>query len=384
MMADSMLNLHHLVQNNPIQTGGAGRYQGLSLPEKAVTNKVNTFTPNYDQILSKAYNALESRSLPIKQTESVKTTEQEDFSPQSVTDRIMGFIEDRLAKEKAKGASASDLENLYQQAVSGVEKGLREAKEIIENSGLLKGQVQENFNATANMLADRLEKLGQSYSQGTTANPKPGVQLTSNTVAESQQRSFQMEVMTQDGDRVTLIVNASQSRSSSSVDFSMGAVGLNAAMTQLNSQNEFSFQVEGNLDQAEIAALSDLFSQVNGVAETFYNGDVEQAFDQAMSVGMNTDELAAFRVDIQQTKTVVAQNTYTAIDSQSDRGRNPSSTNVLDRLTEFADRVKQAKTAIASTFQPIANANDMFNGLVSDLHSANNSQKSFSRYIESL
>ena len=55
-----------------------------------------------------------------------------DFSPQAVTDRILGFVRDRLETERANGASEAKIKDLYQQAVSGVERGLREAKDIIQ------------------------------------------------------------------------------------------------------------------------------------------------------------------------------------------------------------------------------------------------------------
>ena len=46
--------------------------------------------------------------------------------------------------------------------------------------------------------------------------------------------------------------------------------------------------------RGELAALNDLFSQVNDIADSFYSGNVGEAFEQALAVGYDSDELAAF------------------------------------------------------------------------------------------
>src|SRR5690606_33124314 len=101
-------------------------------------------------------------------------------------------------------------------------------------------------------------------------------------------------VMTQEGDRVKIQVSSGQSFSSDQVKFNGSGTSVDGFEMSFSSFDSLSFSVEGDLNESELAALNDLFGQVNDVAETFYGGDVEQAFNQAMDVGMNPEQLASF------------------------------------------------------------------------------------------
>ena len=64
-----------------------------------------------------------------------------DYTPEKVAGRILGFIEQRLQSEQAAGADPSKLKGLLEQARSGVEKGFAEARKILDGMGVLQGKV---------------------------------------------------------------------------------------------------------------------------------------------------------------------------------------------------------------------------------------------------
>lgn len=400
-----MYSFNPLFKNNFLgsDSGFPGRGHGfghqhapgqMKRADAALPATAGTSVQQIEQTLALAYEKLQvtaSRSV-VGVDSSTAAPAETDFSPQAVTDRIMGFVKDRLETERASGASEAKIQDLYQQAVSGVEKGLREAKDIIQAQGLFQGDVQDNFYDTVTRLADGLEALGEELFgvelDTTASEPAPALVAQNSAVAFQRDRSFEMEVVTQDGDTIKLIVNSGQSGFANQSSVQGDGVELQSLSAGFASYDNLSFSVEGELDAGEISALKDLFGQVNSVAETFYGGNVEQAFDQAMSVGMDSEELAAFAVDIQQSETIAVQDTYVAIENMSGAGRDNNSANVMPRLGEFARSVRDASEAASSIDGGRLSAPDLLRELVSRFYSDSGSQQdnsaSFKRFIESL
>ncbi len=307
--------------------------------------------------LSIAYERLQGQVSGRMQPDAVSKSSQvspsnSDFTPQSVADRIMGFIGDRLQQERDNGASEGRLQQLYQQALKGVEQGLREAKGVLQSQDLLQGENKQNFYDTVNLVANGLEQLGESLFDKEMA--MDSIDKGSQT-SLSRQRSFEMEVITQDGDRVTLQVQAGQQLSAGSD-------------MQFTHFENLSFSVEGELDEEERAALTDLLKQVNIVAGEFYEGDVELAFDQALTVGMNTDQLAAFAVNMHKAHTVTANQAYTSVDNMvGPTVQNPMA-DIMERLAGFADSLRHARDQIESAQQSVFNGRDFLDQAVAELY----------------
>lgn len=306
-------------------------------------------------------------------TTTEPTPDINDFSPQAVADRVVGFIAQRLQQEKANGASDEELQNLFQQGLKGVEQGLREGREIIQGQGLFDGEVKDNFYSTVNLVADGLEQLGQELF-GSEAPQESIFAASSSEVFVSQRRSFEMEVITQDGDRVTLLVNSGQQYSSKNLEFNSDDVSLSSSEENFISFDNLAFSVEGDLDESEMSALSELFSQVNDVAGVFYGGDVEQAFDQAMNVGMNSEELAAFTVNMNQSETVAMKDAYVSVENMAGPVRHNPMEDMMSRLGSFADKIAQAKEQLAQLQSQAFDLGGLFGDVVGNLHSNSQSQ----------
>ena len=60
----------------------------------------------------------------------------------------------------------------------------------------------------------------------------------------------------------------------------------------------YQLEVSGELDEGELAAISDLFSQLNEVSALFFEGDFQNAFASALEVGFNSSEIASFSLDL--------------------------------------------------------------------------------------
>ena len=240
-----------------------------------------------------------------------------DYTPEKVAGRILGFIEQRLQSEQAAGADPSKLKGLLEQARSGVEKGFAEARKILDGMGVLQGKVASDIDDTYQKIQDGFSDLDKRF------NPDAALVEGSTNIAAYSERfaaqaeTFDMEVTTRDGDRLRIsIAQASANWSQSGVVASSNGNGSSVvASSQSGSLQIGAWQVsvEGELDDEERAALEKLFGQVQDLSNKFYAGDLSGAFDRAMALEMDGEQLASMSLRLTQTTVRQATDAYSAV-----------------------------------------------------------------------
>lgn len=305
------------------------------------------------------------------------TNAEEDFSPASVADRILGFIENRLNQEKAAGASDDVLHQRFKEGLDGVRQGMEEARQELEKRGMFEGAVRDDYFDTFGRVQQGLDTLKEQFlgdstgvSQGNpTVTQTTGSRtiLESQTTAISESREFDMEVKTQDGDVVRISVSSQRDFSAMLTRLQTDDMDANAFSSEFTASNAFSFEVEGELDEGEISALKDLFSQVNDVAATFYGGDVEAAFDQALSVGYDQNELAGFAANMTQSQSVAVTQAYTDVANAGGGSVGSGENSPLRALMDFARAARAAHQNLQGAVGTFQNGDELFRQLLSQL-----------------
>nr|WP_288455085.1 DUF5610 domain-containing protein [uncultured Pseudomonas sp.] len=258
------------------------------------------------------------------------TAKQDDFSPEKVADRVMGFVEQRLKSEAASGASPEKLQQLLDQARSGVQKGFDEARKILDGMGVLKDKIASDIDDTFKRIQQGFAGLDKLYGSVPSAGEGNGVTPTSSDRFAAVAESFELNITTRDGDRLRVSVaqaSAAWSRTE----------GANSQSGSLQIGG-WQVEVEGELDDEEKAALGKLFSQVQDLSNSFYSGDMAGAFDRAMALDMDSSQLASMSLRLTQTSVRQATDTYGAVSNQG--GQPASATN--GALTDYAQGLLDA------------------------------------------
>ncbi len=261
----------------------------------------------------------------------------DDFTPDKVADRVLGFIGQRLQNEAAAGADSDKLESLMAQAREGVEKGFAEAREILDGMGVLKGKVAEDIDSTYNKIQKGLQDLEQPHAskpQDSRSSQIAAAAYSERLYARSE--TFDLQITTRDGDRLHILVaaasaNWSQTAAVASSDGSNSLAALSSRSGSLQ-VGGFQVQVEGELDNEERAALEDLFGQVTDLSKQFYAGDLAGAFDRAMQLDMDGSQLASMSLRLTQTTVRQATDAYSTVAQQG--GQAASAVN--DSLVDYA------------------------------------------------
>lgn len=64
-------------------------------------------------------------------------------------------------------------------------------------------------------------------------------------------------------------------------------------------EEKFAFSVEGDLNEAELKAIFDVFEKVGDLASSFFGGNIEEAFQKAVDMDIDMGQLQSFNLDLQ-------------------------------------------------------------------------------------
>ena len=120
-------------------------------------------------------------------------------------------------------------------------------------------------------------------------------------VSVERNRSFDLAIKTADGDIATIRIQQQESGSASSqvsISERGRALSLSASATYSNALDA-TVSVKGTLNAQETASINALVQQVNGVADDFFAGDMDQAIRGAASISITDESLSAFAFDLQ-------------------------------------------------------------------------------------
>lgn len=261
-----------------------------------------------------------------------------DYTPDKVSDRILGFVEGSIKAKAASGADPAELQDMLEQARKGVEKGFAEAKKILDGLGLLGGKVAADIEETYSKITAGLDKLGESLgvpSSDSSTTPDSTTSISgdySSRTYRAQAQSFNLDLTTLQGDKIHIqAANASSSDSSKSADGSSSSKTIQVA--------GYSVQVDGDLNDEEMASLKDLFSKVSDISDKFYSGDLQGAFDQAVKLDINGTQLASLSLNMT-SASVRATEAYGSVSGGSKAGANNSA--LQDYAKSLVDGLQSA------------------------------------------
>ena len=276
----------------------------------------------FEQLLQKGYESLRTggRYQPVPAAGSGE--------PGAAAERILGFIERRLQRDIAEGADSEALASRLEAGLEGFKRGFADAREQLQDLGLLRGPVAQKRDATYDRVLAGVDALGEQYADAGTQSPAAaplsvtpavagvGVASGFNQYSYAQRNSFSFELETADGDTVRIQADAREFRAASTRFAAVGdgeqVVTAQSFATAYGNSQQFSLSIEGELDADELAAINDLLGRVNDLSRQFFGGDLEGAFNSAVNLGYDSSEIVGFalnlsRVEVERVTTAYQQ-----------------------------------------------------------------------------
>ena len=322
-------NIHANAQQTR-RSGGLGAGKGLQPGSNPTAQALSS-------LQDKAQNAL-TREIPGMDASALKKVDANDYTPDKIADRISSFVAMGLENARAKGKSEEEVQVLYDSAVKGVEQGFKEAKDILDNLKVLNGDIATQVQATEDATFAALEKLSPSK-PAETVSATGGT--TSLAAAERYQRAddFSLTLKTREGDVVKVNFSRSLDAQSSFATVQDGK-GNQATRVDLSRTEKtgYEFSVEGDLNEEEITAIQDLMRDVGQVANDFYGGDVQKAFDQVSNVSFDTKQLASMDLRMSRSEQTSSVQQY----QKTQQLENPERANAGRRLGHLANDLRDS------------------------------------------
>ena len=240
-----------------------------------------------------------------------------DFTPTAVADRILGYVETAITQ---RAGSTVEAQSMLEQAKEGIEKGFKEAREILKNMPQMTDEINAQIDETESLVSKGLENL-ENISIDTPQQQQIG-QLISESASLSSQftqsSEASIQIVTRDGDQIDVSFSAFV-QTSASQSVAIDSRGVSASFdASFESSASFQFSVQGNLDEGERDAVNELLEDVGELANKFFNGDVQAAFNASLELGFDSEELKSFAVDFQQTTTFEVAQAYQRTEQLSD------------------------------------------------------------------
>ncbi len=101
-----------------------------------------------------------------------------------------------------------------------------------------------------------------------------------------------IRIRTQEGDIVRFDLRRVEKMSIEDASFTDGEIISSSTEIEMSSRSRMRLRVEGDLNEAEYAAVRNVFAQAEAIAEEFFGGDLVAAFDMAAGIQFDSEQLA--------------------------------------------------------------------------------------------
>ncbi len=283
-----------------------------------------------------------------------------DFSPEAVSRRIIGFVGNYMEKLREGGASEERLKTVFESAQSAVSKGIEDATEKLAGLEWLTDGVKTNIADTKTQIDKGFDTLSDRFFETQKAAEIEAIKSGAAISSETQYRrtsSTDIQIETRDGDTVSLSLSALQAYqeqiAAARVDSDSGSASEYSRYTSSQSEFAFEFSLDGELDDAELEAINSLVTDLADVADTFFSGDMKSAFEQGLKLGYNSDELSGFAMNLNYTESFRQSSAAAAYGKTQGNSENNLGQSVVKPLAEYNKALSDSVERVSAQFDNI-------------------------------
>lgn len=303
----------------------------------------------------------------------------ENKSAEDVAATMLDHVQRGLDQLRSQGAGEERIQQRLDAAKAGIAKGYEQAEQQLKDMGLLNDDLQAEIDKGRELISQGLDGLQDSSSSAADGNEasKSYVSGASRYASMAMQsNSMSMELVTKDGDKVTLSFSQQAKSYSYNSQDESGSLAINGFEQGLAWQMD----VVGNLDEGEQEALSNLLQDVEKLSSSFFSGDLGSALDQAMSLGFDGNELASMSLNLRQESFSSVSRAYNSVQPKLPTPElerlsapllayNDDYLNALEQAKAFAEPEKLINDLVDQMF-PDGHLKDIFQAYNQGLQSA--------------
>lgn len=392
-----MANPHHPQFNHHHHIGHSLKPQISKSPETiSISERSVIALKMVHQSISAKFSSVQglNNEIPAPENEQSNT-----FDFEAVAKNVMSFVNSSLNAAKSRGVSTSELEEMLGQARQGANSGIDEAIEELSELNALDEELAKGIEQARNLINTAIDETQEDLVDDSEALPINTPSLTSHAIEYGSERyaskanSSDLSITSADGDVVTISFSALQeSQISKNLSYSsnqnyseMSYQHRDSSSSEMN----FSYSVQGDLDKDELHAIKSLIKDISKIEKDFFAGNIDKAFNKALELGYDEEQLSSFNLELRQTQTNYVSQAYSEIanyNADENEALNTAVRPVLDFIGEFKELRDNANKMLDHN---TTNEGDQFNKLLESVFNSefdHNQQllAQFTRFIEKL
>ena len=195
--------------------------------------------------------------------------------PAETAGQIVQTVNDVQANAGAQAPEALD------QAADAVDEGFQQTQAILSSLGAFNTDIAELVSNIQALVSQGLTQLQSNLGAA-------GVESLNAEYARTERTEIRIE--TQEGDVVRVRIGE---RSEANIEALSAADGGGTSVS-LSSSSSLGIRIEGDLNESELAAITDLLSNAEAIVDDFFSGNALDAFSTVSQLGFDAEQLAGF------------------------------------------------------------------------------------------
>ena len=316
-------NFGFLPNNNVNKNSNKG-----SLQQPTIQAPQDSYQQRGKELAAKVLGDKMAQALGLPVAEEKKDKPLFDF--EEIVKNVLDFVGGAVRKAKADGADDEKLKGMLGDARKGVQMGIDDAYGELKDTGVLNDDIEQGIEKSKEGIFNGIDQLEDDL-----FNPKPASVNVSQAQYLSLSNNAEYKFTTAEGDEVSISFADAYTQKSASSYQRNGDDESYARESSQSTELSFNMSVNGDLNEDEQAAINAMMEDLQDVSQTFFGGDLEQAFEQAKELNLGNEQLVAFSMDLRQTKTFAAIKGY-------EQNKPAPEKEVAEKIAPFNDDLKEA------------------------------------------
>lgn len=313
------------------------------------------------------------------------------FDFEEVAENVLNFIGGALKLAKQNGADDEKLEEMFQQARKGVEKGISQARKDL--SAFMNEELDEGITNSLKAITKGLDELREEYF----GKEETDAVSAQQSVKAEQQNSSELTLTTRDGDEVQIsfetierfraqqeVFVKQQAEKQDGEGTESGELTVAGQQSYEFIQAErFSFSVKGELSAEEMEDIAAFVEQTSGLVDEFFNGDIQKAFNQASEIGLEDSQIVGFALELSRTEKIETVQRYEQVSNYKDED-NQSDKPAIKTISQYLDNLLDTLDQSDELFGQRNTFDELVNGLISEVENIKTPEllEAFNRFQE--
>ena len=266
-------------------------------------------------VMSRAFEStlvINGQNPKAEKLEQEKEQDSPAFDFEKIAANVMKFVGGVIRGAAINGADNQKLTGLFEQAREGVQKGFAMAREELE--GFMTDELEQGIKNSETLIEEKMRQLEDEMFGRSE-------RVSASAISYSESRASNLQIRTKEGDRVSITFGSQQSLNYTQGQQSISEDDKNLASWQslnIESSRGVQISVQGELSEDELKSIAELVEDIDDLASTFFNDNIDKAFEQASALGFDESTLAGFTLNLKKRETLGIASAYSDVKAMED------------------------------------------------------------------